>query len=159
MSRFDSARQAEELLVAVIVEEAQREGVPLSELEQKMLYFTESGWAPPGTIEAARLFDAEYDQSRYEKKISRLIRNARRRVHSQDQRALADWFDAIRVLGKGDHYLLVMIDRAGAARPPWDRLKLWATAFAIVVAVLGLFYAANRLGIPITRESLLWFAW
>jgi len=47
MTRFTSAREAKEFLVAKIAEEAQREGVPLSEVERKMLCFSETGWTLP----------------------------------------------------------------------------------------------------------------
>ena len=51
MTRFASAREAKEFLVAKIAEEAQREGVPLSEVERKMLYFTETAWTLPDIME------------------------------------------------------------------------------------------------------------
>jgi hypothetical protein len=46
MTSFTSAREAKEFLIARIVEEAEREARPLSEVEWRMLYFTETGWAP-----------------------------------------------------------------------------------------------------------------
>jgi hypothetical protein len=42
MRRFATTRDAMEFLVSRIVTEAQREGVPLSETERKMLYFSET---------------------------------------------------------------------------------------------------------------------
>jgi len=42
MKAFHSGREAKEFLVSQIVEEAQRENIPLSEIEGKMLYVTES---------------------------------------------------------------------------------------------------------------------
>jgi hypothetical protein len=47
MKAFHSGREAKEFLISRIVEEAQRENIPLSEIERKMLYFTESGWTLP----------------------------------------------------------------------------------------------------------------
>ena len=46
MKAFHSGREAKEFLISELVAEAQRENVPLSEVERKMLYFTESGWTP-----------------------------------------------------------------------------------------------------------------
>ena len=43
MKAFHSGQEAKEFLISEIVAEAQRENVPLSEVERKMLYFTESG--------------------------------------------------------------------------------------------------------------------
>jgi hypothetical protein len=42
MSHFASVHDAKEFLVGQIVEEAHVEGVPLSEIERKMLYFSEA---------------------------------------------------------------------------------------------------------------------
>lgn len=43
MMAFHNAREAKEFLISKIVAEAQLEGIPLSEIERKMLYFSESG--------------------------------------------------------------------------------------------------------------------
>lgn len=79
-SRFGSARDAKEYLVSKIVEEAQREGAPLSEVERKMLYFTENYWTLPDMASVSEAFDREYDRDRYEKKISQLVRKVRVRT-------------------------------------------------------------------------------
>jgi len=47
MKAFHSGREAKEFLIGELVGEAQRENMPLSEVERKMLYFTESGWTLP----------------------------------------------------------------------------------------------------------------
>src|SRR5580700_5889582 len=95
MTRFASARDAKECLVRRIVDEAQREGVSLSEVERKMLYFSESGWAPPDILNTNRQFDLECDQPEYERKIAALIRNARKRVRRENRQEFDDWSDAI----------------------------------------------------------------
>jgi hypothetical protein len=41
-NRYAQSRDAKEFLIARIVREAQIEGVPLSEVERKMLYFDET---------------------------------------------------------------------------------------------------------------------
>ena len=43
-------REAKDFLVQQTAEQAQLEGVPLSELEKRMMYFTESGYVPDGAI-------------------------------------------------------------------------------------------------------------
>ncbi len=110
MNRFSNAREAKEFLVAQIVAEAQIEGVPLAEVERKMLYFSETHWAPDDIMETNEKFDEEYDQQEYEEKISALARNARQRARETDKQEMEAWEDAIRVLRKEDHYILVMID-------------------------------------------------
>ncbi len=72
MQAFHSGREAKEFLISRILAEAQREEVPLSEVERKMLYFTESGWTLPDMAAVSEEFDSEYDQSKYEKKIASL---------------------------------------------------------------------------------------
>jgi hypothetical protein len=135
MSTFHSAREAKEFLVSRIVAESQREALPLSEIERKMLYFTESGWTLPDIMEVSDEFDREYDQDEYEKKIAKLIRNALSRNQKESKAAYDEWQAAIRILRKEDHYLLVMIDMAHL-RPPGDQFKLFLTAMAIVTAIL-----------------------
>jgi hypothetical protein len=43
---FSSAREAKEFLVERIVSQAQHDAVALSDIERKMLYFSETGWTP-----------------------------------------------------------------------------------------------------------------
>ena len=50
MDGVRDAHEAKESLISKIVAEAQRENAPLSEIERKMLYFTESGWTLPDII-------------------------------------------------------------------------------------------------------------
>jgi hypothetical protein len=80
MKAFHSGREAKEFLISELVAEAQRENVPLSEVERKMLYFTESGWTLPDIMKVSEDFDREYDQDKYEQKISKLVTKADRRI-------------------------------------------------------------------------------
>src|SRR5208283_1269599 len=80
MKTFHTGREAKEFLVTKIVEEAQRQNVPLSEVERKMLYFTESGWTLPDIMQVSEDFDREYDQANYEKKIAKLVTKADRSI-------------------------------------------------------------------------------
>jgi hypothetical protein len=140
MKRFSNAREAKEFLVSRTVDEAQREGVPLSEVERKMLYFSETGWTLPDIMEVNDEFDSECDQIDYERKIAGLIAHARKRDREENREGFDSWSDAIRTLGKEDHYILVMVQKAHlSTRPPADILKLWGTGMAIV-AIIG--YAA-----------------
>lgn len=84
MNQFSSAREAKEYLVSRIVDEAQREGVALSEVERKMLYFTETAWTLPDIMEVSDEFDRDYDQNEYEKKIAGLIKNLVKRDREEN---------------------------------------------------------------------------
>ena len=113
MTAFQSARDAKEFLIARIVEEAKCENIPLLEVERKMLYFSEMHWTLPDIASVSEKFDREYSQDEYEVKITRLIKEAAIHDHQQSAEQYGLWWDAIRLLKKEDHYILVMIDRAG----------------------------------------------
>ena len=137
MTKFADAREAKEFLVARIVQQADREGVTLSEVERKMLYFSETAWTLPDSLEVNEAFDRDYDQNQYKKKIATLIGNARRRAQSDDAAESDDWAAAVKKLGQEDHYLSIMIKLADTVvRPRGDLLKLWGTGFAISVVIL-----------------------
>ncbi len=143
MARFSSVREAKEFLIATIVDQAQRDNVPLSDLERKMLYFTESGWTLPDILDVAEKFDEQYDQAEYERKIARLAEQAMKRARDEGQ--FEQWRDAVRALNTEDHYLSVMLGQAASrVRPPHDRLKLWATAIAIVAALTIILLIADQ---------------
>jgi hypothetical protein len=143
---FGTAREAKEFLVTRIVTEAQRENVPMSAVERKMLYFSETAWTLPDIAEVNEAFDREYDQAEYERKIANLIRKLSARARAEDREELDVWREAVRTLKKEDHYLLVMIAAAEASgRPRGDFLKLLATALAIVAVLLAIiFLTASR---------------
>lgn len=71
MRRFADEREAKEFAIGLIVSQADRDGIPLSELERKMLYFSEDGCSIPGMTETAQRFESEYDSGQYEKKSPR----------------------------------------------------------------------------------------
>jgi hypothetical protein len=112
-THFSNAREAKEFLVSRIVAEAQRENVALSEIERKMLYFTETGWTLPDMMEVSDEFDRQYDQAKYEKKIAHLIRSETKRLRRTNPEEYASWISAARKLKKEDHYISIMIDDAG----------------------------------------------
>jgi hypothetical protein len=106
---FATTREAKEFLVSRIVTEAQREGVPLSEIETKMLYFSETHWAPPDFMEVNDAFERDYDSAEYEHKIGALIRNFRANARKNNRDEFDSWEEAVRMLRSEDHYLLVLI--------------------------------------------------
>jgi hypothetical protein len=102
-----SAREAKEFIVAQIVLEAQRENVILTEVERKMLYFSESGWTLPDMLAVSDEFDSQYDQGKYEKKIAQLIRRAYAHACKDSGETYDKWWASIPVLDSEDHYILV----------------------------------------------------
>jgi hypothetical protein len=80
VSKFAAPRDAKEFLINRIVTEAQRQSVSLSDVERKMLYFSETAWTLPDIEEVNEAFDREYDQAKYERN---------RQAHSQNPRDLS----------------------------------------------------------------------
>ncbi|HEY5214880.1 MAG TPA: hypothetical protein VIJ38_17845 [Acidobacteriaceae bacterium] len=110
-----TGRDAKEFLVGRIVEESERVGVPLSEIERKMLYFSETGWTLPDIWEVNAAFDRDYDEVEYEEKIAGLIRGFRKNARQCSTAEFESWEAAVRLLRKEDHYLLVMVDMAATS--------------------------------------------
>jgi hypothetical protein len=115
---FATGRDAKEYLVGRIVDEARREGVPLSEIETKMMYFSETAWTLPDIREVNAAFEREYDDAEYEQKIAGLIRRLRANAGERDTKELAVWDEAVGVLRGEDHYLLVLVEVADGALAP-----------------------------------------
>lgn len=160
MNRFTGGRDAKEFIVARIVAEAQMEGVSLSEVERKMLYFSATDWTLPDMMEVNEAFDRDYDQEEYERKITRLIHNARQRARKEDRQDYEAWSDAIRVLSKEDHYVLLMVGQAGAStRPPGDLLKLFLTGLVVACLLLPAVSFVSGLEEKIGRATLGSYAW
>jgi hypothetical protein len=107
VTQFSSQKQAKEYLIERIVAEAGRESVPLSDVERKMLYFSETDWTLPGILDVNAEFERDYDDTAYEQKIAGLVRNLETRATCEEQE---QWGDALIKLSEGDHYLQVLID-------------------------------------------------
>jgi len=126
---FASSMEAKEFLVSRIVEEASRQQVRLSELERKMLYFSEAFPTLPDMVEVNEKFEAEYDGEKYEEKIKMLSKTAFHRDQKESPEMVPLWREAVKALNKEDHYILVMLD---LPRPPADFAKLVVTGLAVV---------------------------
>jgi hypothetical protein len=139
-------REAKEFLVAQTAEQAALEGVPLSDLEKRMMYFTESGYVPEDPLRLNDEFEAEYDTEEYEAKISRLLHHAYYRLRKEDDAARKNWNLAIRSLRRGDHYLMVIWDLAPPGEKPLgDSLKLFVSSLGIIALAFLVFFIAQKL--------------
>jgi hypothetical protein len=141
---FSTARDAKEFFIERIVVQAQRDAVALSDVERKMLYFSETAWTLPDMAEVNAQFESEYDSGEFEQKIAGIVRNIQR-AQVRDKHEESKWNEAVALLRKEDHYLLVLIDSAGSVRPRGDFIKLVLTALAIVCValVIGLYFAGH----------------
>jgi hypothetical protein len=143
--QLNSGREAKEYLIERIVLEADREGVPLSETERKMMCFTETAWTLPDIWEVNESFERDYDDSVYEAKIGELAHKARACAAAAGE--LETWNGAVQVLKREDHYLLVLL--TASAKPSEshlaDRLKLVGTALIVCLLLLaGAFFFSTR---------------
>jgi hypothetical protein len=132
---FDGSMAAKKFLVSRIADEAEREHAPLSELEHKMLFFSENYPTLKDMQEVAAQFDTEIDRAEYEKKIARLSARAFQRDRRESGERAHEWRDAIARLKKEDHYILVMVR---LPRVWLDKIRLIFSALLIVAAGIGL---------------------
>jgi hypothetical protein len=131
--------------VSRIVAEAQRQKVPLSEVERKMLYFSEIAWTLPDIAEVNDAFDSQCDRTNYEQKITNLVRKFCADARADNREEFDVWREAVRTLRREDHYILALIAAAEAStRPRGDLVKLLAIALAIVGLFLAVILWANR---------------
>ena len=132
---FKTVRDAKEYLVDVIAKEAEINGTGLSEVERKMLYFTETGWTLPNMKEISAEFDRNYDQDGYEKKIAAIIARIDARLTGEWEQERMRWDRALEKLSEGDHYLLVLVDAANrnrkGAKHNWKILIIALVFFAV----------------------------
>src|SRR5215472_1877839 len=98
--------EAKDFLVQQTAEQAALEKVPLSDLEKRMMYFTETDECPENPIALNEAFEAEYDTAEYEAKVSKLMRHAHSRIKKENPEAARMWKEAIEQVSKGDHYIL-----------------------------------------------------
>jgi hypothetical protein len=132
-------REAKDFLVQQAASQAALEGISLSNLEKRMMYFSESGYVPEDPIALNDEFEAQYDTDEYEEKISKLLQHAYKRISKDSDTKHRTWNAAIKCLRRGDHYILVMCDVVSApstAGPVnWSLYAVAGSAVAIVMAV------------------------
>jgi hypothetical protein len=137
----DSIREAKVFLASRIAEEAEREGIPLTEIERKMLYFSRTGWTLPDMEEVNAEFERDCDRALYEKRVARLIRRLRSRFRSAGREELDIWKRSIRDLRDGDHYVYALI---AAAQPRGELTRLIITALVVIGVMLLALFLASR---------------
>jgi hypothetical protein len=105
---MDSTR-AKQFLILKVIEQTALEHIPLSDVETKMLYFTEVHSSLPNIHEVNSEFERDYNADEYEDKISGLLKNARDRDARSSLGLAREWKDAINALKDEDHYILVLL--------------------------------------------------
>lgn len=126
--------EAKDFLVQQTADQAALDHVEFSALEKRMMYFTESGEMREDLFELNAAFEAEYDSTAYEKKISRLMARAYRRIKEENPEKLRLWKEAFRILSKGDHYILVFWRQIPARKS----VRMWPTYVLGALVAAGL---------------------
>ena|SRR5690348_8489800 len=72
--------EAKDFLVQQTAEQATLENVPLSDLEKRMMYFTETDECPEDPIALNDAFEIEYATDEYEAKMRALLHHAYERL-------------------------------------------------------------------------------
>lgn len=148
--KFASDKQALDYVAGKIAAEAKRQSVPLSEVERKMLYFSETDWTLPGILEVNAEFERDYDEDEFERKICSLGQAIEAQLKNASAEESDLWYEAMQKLSDGDRYLLVLLNprlvqAAASRRSPGDILKLWLTAFVIAFGLVSAFIIYERL--------------
>jgi len=137
---------AKQFLISSVIEEAGVEQVSLSEVEKKMLYFTEVHPSLPDIYEVNTEFERDYDSDEYEAKIAGLLKNARDRDRQSSPSREQDWKDALDALKHEDHYILVMVGQAfgfGSASSGGHRVRDFLIYIAVGIGIVLLLVFAS----------------
>jgi aromatic ring-opening dioxygenase catalytic subunit (LigB family) len=138
---------AKNFLISCVIEEAAREQVGLSNVEKKMLSFTESGATLPRLMDVNAEFERDYDADEYENKIARLLKAAREHDRKESPEREQQWEDALLALQHEDHYILVMVDQAfgkwsGAVSKRENRLRDVLIYIGVGLGIVAILVAA-----------------
>ncbi len=134
---------AKEFLISKVLRQADEDGILLSQLERRMLSFSE-GKASVEDIEAAEQFEHEYDNGAYEATIARLLRRAFERDVKLGHKR--QWHAAVRALRNEDWYIVVMLQQAGIKRAAGWHIAMLCLCI-VVELLIGLSFARGGVGI------------
>jgi len=154
-----TAKEAKDFLVQQTAEQAALEGISVSDLEKRMMYFVENDVAScPNPVELNEEFEAQYDTAEYETKIASLLHHAYNRLKSDDPEKVSHWDQAIRTLSSGDHYLPVLWGTSpgeqplrGAFTPVRNSFTLFVTGLLIATAIIVAGFFAEKYDITLHR--------
>lgn len=127
---FSSQLDAKKFLASKIVFEANLQGTPLSDGEQKLLLFSEQDPESPRDIPEELLEGVDHE---YEQKITGLLRASYHRDR-ENPHELEQYQDATQKLKGSDHYILVM---AAPALTQTHKARDMVIYIAIGLAVVG----------------------
>jgi len=131
-----NTKEAKDFLADQAAQQAALDHTPLSDLERRMMYFTESDPASCGDpVSLNDEFEEKCDTAEYEAKMSRLLHRAYKRLKVENPGGKLQWGEAISTLENGDHYVLLFCGQLS----PMDARK--AGPGSKVVTYGGMFVA------------------
>jgi hypothetical protein len=137
------AESAKEFLISKVLRQADADGILLSQLEKRMLSFSERT-ASAEDFEAAEHFENEYDNDAYEATIARLLRKAYERDARLGKKG--QWHDAARALRTEDWYILAILQQAGIKQAAGWHVCMLCICIAVEL-IIGLSYACGVVGL------------
>ncbi|MGA9526693.1 MAG: hypothetical protein WBS24_01120 [Terriglobales bacterium] len=132
--------EAKEFLASRIVDQAKLESIEFSEIERKMLFYSEAHPSLPDMDTVLVEFDQNYNTGPYELVVSTLICHAFRRDR-KDPALAQQWKDAARSLRWEDHYINVMLKRGLASATRMRDFLVYIAVGLLVVFGIILFVA------------------
>jgi len=125
-----TSKEALDFLVEQTLRQVELDGGSLTDLQKRMMYFTESDDAVEDPAKLNAEFEAENDNNEYEEEMGLLLHRTYDRLKRHDPNAKALWDSAISELEKGDYYFLVLWSRRASGTS-----KLWVLILPIIAAV------------------------
>ena len=155
--RSASVAKAKKFLISRVLDQAKQDEVPLTEVEILMLGFAEPSPSAKD-MEAAAVFEREYNDEEYEAKVAKLLRRTYKCDKERDE--MAAWDEALTDLAEEDMYLLVMLERAGirASNSSSDMLdwRFYLANLPICIAVTaGILLAFTPFGARLVPNNYL----
>lgn len=136
-----NTKQAKDFLADQAAQQAALERTPFSDLERRMMYFTESDPVScDDPISLNEEFERKYDTAEYETKMSRLLSRAHKRLKDENVGGMVQWDEAISTLEQGDHYVLLLlnVDSKLTPREPVLRIRVvlaWGIGLGIALVI------------------------
>ena len=134
---------AKNFLISRVIQQTETEHSPLSEIEKKMLHFSEAYPSLPDMFEVNAEFERNYDSDEYEAKIAGLLRRARDFDRRESPAREEQWKNALDALRTEDHYILVMVAQAFRDRANAHRVRDYLIYIAIAIGVVVLILLAS----------------
>jgi hypothetical protein len=145
--------EAKDFLVKQAVDQARLEGVPLSDLERRMMYFTEVPNAVEDPVSLNKEFEKQYGTTEYEAKLTKLLANAYKRLKTESPASVSEWDKAIETLQEGDHYLLVLSGSRSVRRIPLRSLLTLAVRLAVLIFAASVVWLGFKYFLKATGTS------